>query len=105
MSNSSERPTWQRLRIGGLSLLSLPFCPDGPKLPIWLQASSNGFGEPHYGKAGRPSAQAEPVRMSWKNVPSLLIDQEALQRAADQLAAKFGNEEDPRSLQLLEHIL
>lgn len=56
------------------------------KLPIWLQASKKVEGEPHYGKAGRPTAEAQPVRMSWKIVPSLLIDQEALQRAADRQA-------------------
>jgi transposase len=56
------------------------------KLPTWLQASKSLVGEPHYGKAGRPPVQTEPVRMSWKLVPTLQIDQQALQRAADHQA-------------------
>ncbi len=43
-------------------------------------------GEPHYGKAGRPRGQTEPVRTSWKIVPTVQINQQALERAADQQA-------------------
>src|SRR5260370_4599486 len=42
--------------------------------------------EPRYGKAGRPSADAQPVRTDWKIVPNVQIDQQALERTADQQA-------------------
>ena len=56
------------------------------QLPIWLQASKSVVGEPHSGKAGRPRGQTEPVRTSWKIVPTVQINQQALERAADQQA-------------------
>jgi transposase len=42
--------------------------------------------EPHYGKAGRPGADAEVVRTDWKIVPSVQIDQKARERASDRKA-------------------
>jgi transposase len=56
------------------------------KLPSWLQAAASVMGEPHYEKAGRPSQEAKPVRMTWKVVPCLAITLDALERAADQQA-------------------
>ncbi len=56
------------------------------KLPAWLRAQMMLESEPHYGKAGRPGANAEPVHTTWKLVPSVQVDQQALERAADQQA-------------------
>ncbi len=56
------------------------------KLPVWLQAEMTVESSAHYGKAGRPGANADPVRTTWKIVPTLHIDQQALERVADQQA-------------------
>jgi transposase len=90
---SKDHATWQK-RLWHLSAQSFACQQDAEeawnktisKLPIWLQASKNVVGEPHYGKAGRPRVASEPVRMSWKLVPSVQLNQQALQRAADQEA-------------------
>ena len=56
------------------------------QLPVWLQAERTMESFSHYGKAGRPGADAEPIRTTWKIVPTLHIDQQALEQAADQQA-------------------
>ncbi len=56
------------------------------KLPAWLRAEMTLESEPHYGKAGRPGADAEPVRITWKIVPTVQVDQQTLERTADQQA-------------------
>ena len=42
--------------------------------------------QPHYGKAGRPDADAEPMCITWKIVPTVQVEQQALERTADQQA-------------------
>ena len=56
------------------------------KLPVWLRAEMSMVSEPHYSKAGRPGAAAAPVRTTWKIVPTVQVNQQALERAADQQA-------------------
>ncbi len=56
------------------------------KLPVWLQAAMALEASPHYGKTGRPGVNAHPVRTTWKIVPTVQVDQQALERAADQQA-------------------
>lgn len=56
------------------------------KLPVWLHASMGMESEPYYGKAGRPSADVQPMRIDWKIVANCQIDQQALERAADRQA-------------------
>lgn len=56
------------------------------KLPMFLHAQMSMVSEPHYGKAGRPGADTPPVCIAWKVVPSVQIDQQALERAADRQA-------------------
>jgi transposase len=53
------------------------------KLPVYLQASMTVISQDHYDKPGRPGAQEKPVRLSWKVVPTVQIDQDALAREAD----------------------
>ncbi len=55
-------------------------------LPLWLRAEMAVVPQPHYGKAGRPGADAEPVRITWKIVPTVQVDQQVLERTADQQA-------------------
>jgi transposase len=56
------------------------------KLPAYLQATASVREEAHYQKAGRPSAEAKPARMTWKVVPSLAIRLDTVERTADQQA-------------------
>jgi transposase len=56
------------------------------KLPLWLRAEMKTVGEPRYEKAGRPSANAQPVRTDWNIVASCQIDQQALEREIDRKA-------------------
>jgi transposase len=56
------------------------------KLPAYLQATAGVIEEPHYEKAGRTSAEAKPIRMTWKIVPSVAILLKPLERAAEQQA-------------------
>jgi transposase len=56
------------------------------KLPASLQATASLREEAHYQKAGRPSAEAKPARMTWKVVPSLAIQLDSVERTADQQA-------------------
>jgi transposase len=56
------------------------------KLPAYLQATACVIEEPHYEKVGRPCAEAKPIRMTWKVVPSVAILLDPLERAAEQQA-------------------
>jgi transposase len=56
------------------------------KLPVYLQATACVIEEPHYEKVGRPSAEAKPIRMTWKIVPSVAILLDPLERAAEHQA-------------------
>ena len=56
------------------------------KLPVWLRAEMTLVSQPHYGKAGRHTADTEPVCTDWKIMPQVQIDQQALERAIDRKA-------------------
>jgi transposase len=56
------------------------------KLPQWLRAEMSLQASPRYGKAGRPGANAQPASSTWKIVPTVQVDQQALERTADQQA-------------------
>ena len=90
---SKEQAVWEK-RLWHLGVQSFACQQDAEvawrkaisKLPVWLQAERTMESSPHYGKAGRPGADAEPMRTTWKIVPTLHIDQQALEQAADQQA-------------------
>jgi transposase len=56
------------------------------KLPEWLRAEMTLQSLPHFGKVGRPGVEAAPASTAWKIVPRVQVDQQALERAADQQA-------------------
>jgi transposase len=90
---SKEQAVWEK-RLWHLGTQSLACQLDAEaawkkatgKLPAWLRAEMTLESEPHYSKAGRPGADAEPVHTTWKLVPSVQVDQQALERTADQQA-------------------
>jgi hypothetical protein len=90
---SKEQAIWEK-RLWHLSTQSFACQPDAEaawkkaisKLPMWLRAEMTLGAEPHYGKAGRPGADAEPVGTTWKIVPTVQVDQQSLERTADQQA-------------------
>ncbi len=90
---SKEQAIWEK-RLWHLGAQSFACQPDAEaawkkatgKLPVWLRAEMTLGASPHYGKAGRPGADAEPVCTTWKLVPTVQVDQQALERAADQQA-------------------
>jgi transposase len=90
---SKEQAIWEK-RLWHLGAQSFACQPDAEaawkkatgKLPVWLRAEMTLGASPHYGKAGRPGADAEPVCTTWKLVPTVQVDQQALERAADHQA-------------------
>jgi transposase len=72
------------------------------KVPVWLRVQVSLVSEPHYGKAGRPGADAEVVRTDWKIVPSVQIDQKARDLAADR-KARFLIATNELSIDTLSH--
>ena len=90
---SQEQASWEK-RLWHLGTQSFACQADAEmawkkaisKLPVWLRAQMAMTAQPHYGKAGRPGADAQPVRSAWKIVPTVQVDQQALERAADQQA-------------------
>ena len=90
---SKEQAIWEK-RLWHLGTQSFACQPDAEvawkkvtsKLPLWLRAEMAVEASPHYGKAGRPGADAQPVGTTWKIVPTVRVDQQALERTADQQA-------------------
>ena len=90
---SKEQALWEK-RLWHLGTQSFACQPDAEvawkkatsKLPLWLRAEMAVVAEPHYGKAGRPGADAQPVCTTWKIVPTVHVDQQAVERTADQQA-------------------
>jgi len=56
------------------------------KLPGWMRAEMILLSSPHHAKVGRPGIEAAPVSTTWKIVPTVQVDQQAVERAADQPA-------------------
>ncbi len=90
---SKEQAVWEK-RLWHLGTQSFACQPDAEaawkkaisKRPLWLQTEMTLESSPSYGKVGRPGANAEPVRTDWKIVPTVQVDQFALEQVADRQA-------------------